>query len=213
MVNAIVVVVAAALGGLVALPLVSLAERHLRFPRRFSRLTRWISCLGTAAVCAGVAAHFGPAWPTPAYLFFTGVALVLTLTDLAEKRLPNAVMYPSFAALLVLLAGAALITEAVPAILGALAGSVVAFAFYLVLRLISPRGIGMGDVKLAAVIGLMLGYLGWYPVVIGCAAGFVIGGLASAFSLARGSASLTSSIPFGPAMLSGAFVAIFLSRV
>ncbi|MDB5621396.1 MAG: prepilin peptidase, partial [Tardiphaga sp.] len=79
------------------------------------------------------------------------------------------------------------------------------------LALISPAGIGMGDVKLSALLGLALGYLGFFPRLIGGTAGFVVGGLVSLIALLARRVTLRSSIPFGPAMLVGAFVGLLLS--
>ena len=84
----------------------------------------------------------------------------------------------------------------------------VLFAVYLFLALISPRSLGMGDVKLAGLLGLFLGWLGWDAVVVGAAAGFVVQALVALVLLAGRRIGLRSELPFGPAMLLGAALAI-----
>ena len=82
--------------------------------------------------------------------------------------------------------------------------------FYFVLRLVYPPGMGFGDVKLAGVLGLYLGYLGWPHVFAGTFAAFLLGGLWSIGLLALRRGTLKSAIPFGPFMLAGAAAAMVL---
>lgn len=69
---------------------------------------------------------------------------------------------------------------------------------------------GFGDVKLAGVLGLYLGYLGWSHIFAGTFVAFLLGGLWSLFILAARRGTLRSAIPFGPFMLAGAAVAMVL---
>jgi leader peptidase (prepilin peptidase)/N-methyltransferase len=82
------------------------------------------------------------------------------------------------------------------------------YGFYFVLALIYPRGMGFGDVKLAGVLGLYLGWLGWAEVVAGAFLGFLFGGVVGGVLLLVRRAGRKSMIPFGPFMLAGALVAI-----
>ena len=79
---------------------------------------------------------------------------------------------------------------------------------FLVLALIAPSGLAMGDVKLAALLGLYLGWIGWNAVVIGGATGFVVQAAAALVLLATRRIGLRGELPFGPAMLLGALLAI-----
>ena len=79
---------------------------------------------------------------------------------------------------------------------------------YLVLALLYPAGLGLGDVKLAGALGLHLGWLGWWGPVVGTVAAFLIGGLVSLALLLARRASRHTAVPFGPSMLGGALVAI-----
>jgi leader peptidase (prepilin peptidase)/N-methyltransferase len=80
-----------------------------------------------------------------------------------------------------------------------------------VLALISPRSLGMGDVKLAGLLGLFLGWLGWDAVVLGAAAGFIVQAVVALLLLAGRRIGLRGELPFGPSMLVGAALAIFLT--
>ena len=91
---------------------------------------------------------------------------------------------------------------------GAPAGTVLAGvlcgAVFLLLHL--AGGMGLGDVKLAGVLGLYLGFYGWAPVVVGAFLGFVVGGLVGLALIAVGRAGRKSAVPYGPSMLVGAWL-------
>ncbi|WP_241977942.1 prepilin peptidase [Cryobacterium cheniae] len=204
-------IVAGLIGAALGVPLTGIAERMLRIRRRFALPVRATVTASTGLLIALVVWKFGVAWELPAYLYLALITVVLSVVDIAEKRLPNALVYPSMIVLPVLLAFAAVASGAWPALLGALVGGAALFAFYFVLALISPGGIGMGDVKLAAVIGFALGYLGWTPFLVGAFGAFLVGGLVSLVALALRRVTLRSSIPFGPSMLAGAFLGVLLA--
>jgi leader peptidase (prepilin peptidase)/N-methyltransferase len=195
-------------------PLAAWTARSLRSPgdRRMSRPTlRIAAALVTAATFGSLAARFGAAWVLPAVLAFAAGATVLALVDLAEHRLPNAVVFPTLAAVGVLLLPASILTGRPTSFVWALAGAGAMFAAYLLLALISPGAMGMGDVKLALLIGLVLGWFGLSAWVIGLLSAFVIGGVVSLVALAMRRVTLRGSIPFGPSMLAGAVVALLLA--
>src|SRR5699024_2872321 len=88
-----------------------------------------------------------------------------------------------------------------------LAGAALAGA-YLVLALISPSGLGMGDVKLAGMIGVVLGWYGWEEVLTGTIAAFVLGGLFAVVLLVSARANRKTQVAFGPWMIAGAVVGL-----
>ena len=79
---------------------------------------------------------------------------------------------------------------------------------YLVLALISPSGLGMGDVKLAGLLGIVLGWYGWEQVLAGTIAAFVLGGLAAVVLLVTARADRRTHLAFGPWMIAGAVVGL-----
>jgi leader peptidase (prepilin peptidase)/N-methyltransferase len=164
--------------------------------------------LGTAALFALGGLRFGVSWELPAFLFFAGAGVLLAVIDLQHRLLPNRVVLPSIVAGAVLLLFAALPGQEWGALLRACVAAAVLFVVFLVMALIAPRGMGWGDVKLAALVGLYLGWIGWGAVVVGAAAGFVVQAAVALALLAGRRIGLRGELPFGPAMLVGAAVAI-----
>ena len=164
--------------------------------------------LATALLFALAALRFGLAWELPAFLVLAAAGVLLAVIDLQHHLLPNRVVLPSIGISAVLLLIAALAEQDWADLLRAGITAVVLFAVFLVLALISPGGLGMGDVKLAGLTGLYLGWIGWAAVVVGAAAGFVIQALLALVLLAGRRIGLRGELPFGPAMLVGAAVVI-----
>lgn len=133
--------------------------------------------------------------------------VLLAVEDFARHRLPNAVMQPTAVALVLLLAVAALLDGAWSGLLRGILAAVVCGGLYLLLALARPTGLGLGDVKLGALLGLWLGWLGWQAVVVGVLAGFVVGGVVGLALIAVRRADRRSAIAFGPWMLLGAAIA------
>ncbi|WP_104091196.1 A24 family peptidase [Arthrobacter sp. GMC3] len=162
----------------------------------------------TGVLFGGMVWRFGVSWTLPAFLFLAVAGVVLSRIDLAHKLLPNAIVLPSFLVALVLLLVDAAANGRWGNMLLALAGSGVMFVIYLVLAIISPRGMGMGDVKLSAVLGLYLGYLSVGPLVLGMFLGFVVGAVTGGVLVIAGLAGRKSAVPFGPSMVAGALLAV-----
>lgn len=147
-------------------------------------------------------------WAVPAYLYLAAVAVALALIDVDTHRLPNAIVLPSIVAMAALLAGASAGSGDWARFVDALLGGVVLFGLYAAMFVVYPRGMGLGDVKLAAVLGLALGWLGWGPLAVGAFAAFLFGGAFSIALLAAGRANRKTALPFGPWMLAGAGVGV-----
>ena len=170
---------------------------------------------GAGAVLFTVLAMLiGASTVLPAWLALAGFGLALAVIDGYHHRLPNRLVAPALLVGVLLLAAHGMLAGDPASVARALAGSVALFAFYLVLALISPSQLGMGDVKLAAVIGLYLGWLGWGPWVLGAAAGPAIGAVASAAVLIRARLARqkgrAGSVAFGPSMLAGVLAVVLL---
>ena len=76
----------------------------------------------------------------------------------------------------------------------------------------SGRGMGLGDVALAPVLGLVLGWLGWGASLTGLAAGFVLGALVGVGLIVSGRTGAGTRVPHGPFLLSGAAVGMFVGE-
>lgn len=160
-----------------------------------------------------------------ACLYFAWMAVRLTAIDIREHLLPNRIVFPSYAVAGLLLLGAAgayfffgpagtrTASDADAGLAGVpglrlMAAAAALWAFYFLLRVVYPQGMGFGDVKLAGVLGLYLGYLGWGHVVAGTFAAFLFGGLWGIGLIVARRGTLKSAIPFGPFMLAGAAAAM-----
>jgi leader peptidase (prepilin peptidase)/N-methyltransferase len=175
-----------------------------------STRTRITTAAVTGALCAALALRMGMDWSLPAFLALAVLAVQLARIDLAHHLLPNPLI------LTLLIAGLALFAIGCSAsagwldLLRAAASAALLFVAYLILAIISPSGIGMGDVKLAAPVGLYLGYLGWSQLFYGGALAFVLGGIFSAVSMSLKRTKKPSEVAFGPAMLAAALgLAVF----
>jgi leader peptidase (prepilin peptidase)/N-methyltransferase len=155
--------------------------------------------LATAALVAACFVAFGLSGKAVVAAFFCTVLVAITATDITHRIVPNRIVLP--AALLVLLAQTALHPSPEWA-LGALGAS----SFLFVAALAYPGGMGMGDVKLALLLGAMLGR----TVAVGLMIGMIAAIVPSVVLLARhGSAARKMGIPFAPFLAFGAVVALF----
>lgn len=143
-----------------------------------------------------------------AYLYLAAISVALAVIDLDVRRLPDAIVLPSY-----LVAGALLV--AVDVLRGDLArlplvviGGAGSFLFYYLLRVLKPGGMGLGDVKLAGVLGMYLGQAGVAQLLVGTFAAFLLGGVVGIALIVARRSTRKSSIPFGPWMLGGAWVGI-----
>lgn len=164
---------------------------------------------GTAVLFGLVAWRLGdtPAL-LPAYLYLAAVAVALALIDIDVRRLPDAIVLPSYPVIAALLLLASALTGDWGALLRAGVGGAGLWLFYLALVLAYPRGMGLGDVKLAGLLGAATAYVGWGAFAVGAFGAFLVGGLyALVLVVARG-AGRKSTVPFGPSMLVGAALGI-----
>ena len=165
----------------------------------------------TFVLSALLAFRFGSTAELPAYLMLGILAVPLARIDMEHHLLPNRLVGPLLGAGLVLLAAAALAQGAAGDLVRGIAGSVILFIVYLVLALTSGNGLGMGDVKLAAPLGLYLGYLGWPHLFYGGALAFVAGGLAAVIMVLRNRGNKPQEVAYGPSMLAaGLAITLFL---
>jgi len=149
-------------------------------------------------------------WALPAFLYLAAVSVALAAIDIDLRRLPDRIVLPSIVVGIVLLAVATFGADDWGLLVRALVGGAVLFAFYFALVLAYPRGMGFGDVKLAALLGLYLGWMGWDALIVGAFAAFLIGGVFAIVLVLVKRANGKTAIPFGPWMLLGAWVGIFL---
>ncbi len=162
--------------------------------------------LTSGAVVAALAWRFAGTPEVVAFCAVAALGVALAAIDLQVQRLPDRLTLPAYPVLLALLVAAALFGhQAWPLVRAVLAALALAGA-YLLLGLIRPGGIGGGDIKLAGLAGLALGWLGWPAVVGGAALGFVLAAVASLGLLAARRITMRSHISFGPFLIGGALL-------
>jgi leader peptidase (prepilin peptidase)/N-methyltransferase len=181
--------------------------------------------LGTAVFFVGVAIYFMPSIAQSpsqvflianvlslvAFLYLVAITVPLAIIDIEAHRLPNAIVLPSYGVAALLFLAASLTTGHFTGLLRGLIGMVALVVIYFVLAFVS-RGMGLGDVKLAGVLGLFLGWSGWGSLFIGAFSAFLLGGLFGIVLIVIRRARRKSGIPFGPWMLAGAWIGILFGN-
>jgi leader peptidase (prepilin peptidase)/N-methyltransferase len=157
----------------------------------------------TAALCVAVVLAGGPLVRVVLGVTLVLVLVPVALIDLEHHIVPNRITGP--AAVVALVLGTALDPGGEPARLLAGAG---AGGFFLIAALCSPRGMGMGDVKLAGVMGLLLGREVAPAILIALVGGVLIGLVLIA--RAEPGQRRSTGMPFGPALALGGLVALFV---
>ena len=138
------------------------------------------------------------------------VAVPLAFTDIAVRRLPDLLTAAAFTGTLALLTAAALTGHHPGHLARAAIGATALAGFYLLLWLIRPGEMGLGDAKLAASIGLALGWVGWHALFAGTFGGFALAAVYGAVLIATHRAGRGSQLPLGPFILIGAFAVFAL---
>ncbi len=135
---------------------------------------------------------------------------LLVVVDLAERRLPDPLVLGTFAALVLPLTTAAAVQGEWGSLGRGLLAALALLLGYFVLALIAPSGLGLGDVKFAAVIGLFLGWFGWTHLAAGTLLGFILNGVVALIVVLMRRRGEGVDIPFGPSMVLGAALAAAL---
>ena len=168
--------------------------------------------LASAGLWVAMGLRFGASWELPAYLVLSSALLALSLIDLDTFLLPNKIVYPLSVAMVVLLGIPALVDSAGSDYVRALLGGVAAFAFFFTVMMISPRGMGFGDVKLSFSLGVALGWLSWGSVFLGLFLGFLLGAVVGVALIATKVLTRKQHVPFGPFLAAGTVLAILIGQ-
>ncbi len=165
--------------------------------------------VAVAGLFAGATLRFGADWALPAYLVLFAALVAICAVDLERRIIPTRLVYGALVAALPLLAAASLAAGEPGRFVRALLGASVAWAALLALHLIAPGAMGFGDVRLAFLLGLFLGWLGWGQVMLGMFAGFLFGAVIGAGLMATGLRGRKDALPFAPFLSAGTAVVIF----
>lgn len=169
-----------------------------------------LTATAAAAVVLGALAGAGAGWTAllPAYVALAVAASVLVVVDIEHHRLPSRLLYPTAVTAAVLLAVAAAVREDWSAYLRSLEATGVVYVVFFALVLISPKALGMGDVRLAALLASYLGFQSWLLVYVGLFAGFLLGAVIALALLISRRATRSTAIPFGPALIAGTLLVL-----
>ena len=147
-------------------------------------------------------------WLLPAYLWFAYFSILLTVTDLDTKLIPNRILLPATVGGVALLGLGALFAGDLAGLVRGLLAGIAYFLVMLILGLIARGALGFGDVKLAFFLGLFVGYIGWGNLVVAGLGSFILGGVVAFILVVSKRASRKDAIPFGPFMTIAAVGAV-----
>jgi len=164
----------------------------------------------TGAIFVATGFLLGVTWALPAYLWFGTTGVVLVLTDIDHRRLPDRIVFAG------LIGGGALLVLAVVGgddfgwgDLGrGVGGAAIYFAFMFLLAELTRGGFGFGDVKAALLLGLFLAFRSWDALAVGVVVAFLLGGLVAVVLMLLRVRGRRDAIAFGPALIAGAMVAV-----
>jgi leader peptidase (prepilin peptidase)/N-methyltransferase len=168
--------------------------------------------LGTAVLFVAAAVRLGATWQLPAFCVFFASLLAISVIDLDHYIIPNRVIYPTLAVTIPLLVVAAAAGGSWDHLRNAAIGGVAGFAVLLAIHVAVPRGMGFGDVRLAGVIGMMLGWLGLRYLFLGLFLAFLLASVIGVALIAARLRSRKDAVPFGPFMALGAVLAVLWGR-
>ncbi|MFE5336409.1 prepilin peptidase [Isoptericola sp. NPDC056573] len=168
---------------------------------------------GAALAAAWAVWASGPGWSTPALVVAAVAGAALWVIDARTHRLPDALTYPTTAVVAALLALAALGGGTWDTALRALLGGLLLGGAYLLLHLVHRSGMGRGDAKLAALLGLVSAWYGWSTLVAAAVLPILLGGAVAIVLMASRRASRGTALAFGPYLLAGAAIAVTLARL
>jgi leader peptidase (prepilin peptidase)/N-methyltransferase len=201
----------AALGALIGTALRRPARALLPTPRQAHPLIAAVTLASITACLFGLLAwRVGVRPELLAYSALAAVCVPLATIDVLEQRLPAKLLMPAYPIVAALLALAALMGHNGATMLRSIAAMTVLLAFYLTIAFAAPGALGAADIRLAGLLGLALGWPGWTTVIVGTLFGLLYGSLTSATMIALRCATHHTLIPFGPALIAGAFTGLLL---
>lgn len=168
--------------------------------------------LATATLFVLFGLEFGADAVVPAFCILGAALVALVWIDLREFRLPREITYTAFVLGALALVVAALVNDEPERIWQAFLGAGIALAIMGGIYLASGGGMGDGDVRLAPLLGLYLGYLNPGIVPVGLFIGFLLGAVVGVAMMAIGRGDRKTALPFGPFLAAGTVIAVFAGQ-
>jgi len=167
----------------------------------------------TAALFAALAWHLGARAELLADSWIAAIGVPLAATDIAVHRLPNRLVLPSYPIVITLLGLADLLDHNPAALLRSLAGMMILLALYSAPYYLLPGAIAGGDVKLAGVLGLGLGWASWSALLTGTFLGWALAAISRLALRATHTVNRDAPIPLGAFLITGALTALLTGTV
>lgn len=156
---------------------------------------------GLSTVAGGLVLwRMGAVPELPAYLYVAAIAGPMAVTDCRTQRIPDVLTLSSYPIVVTLLAGAAAAHHDARPLLRALLAAAATVAFHLLLHLLHPTGLGLGDVKLAGIQGLLCGWTSWTALFVSVALAFTAVASLGAICFFN---DQSACVPFAPFVLTG----------
>ncbi|WP_144123341.1 prepilin peptidase [Catellatospora sichuanensis] len=168
----------------------------------------WTVPVGALAAGLTATSLAGQGWVLVAALLLSVVGVLLAAIDLAVQRLPDPIVWRLALAVAALLALAAATGGGWAAYGRALGGGAALLAGFGLMALLTGGQIGLGDAKVAGVLGLLLGWYGWGPVLLGGLLALLLNGVVAVVLLVARRISWRGSLPMGPSLLGAALLAV-----
>ena len=166
----------------------------------------------TSALFVATVIRLGTDWAVPSFLALVAGLVALAFTDLENLLLPVRIVYPTVLAVVALQLVAVAAGDGAHHLVSAAASGAVAFVAFFALHVASPRGLGFGDVRLAGLIGLGLGWLGGSYAFIALFSGCALAALIGITLIASGRMGRKTPLPLGFFLAAGSFVALFAGQ-
>jgi leader peptidase (prepilin peptidase)/N-methyltransferase len=166
---------------------------------------------GTGALFAAITWHFGLSVALPAYLYLAAIGVTVAVMEFDVRRLPDSIILPSYVLSLLMLMPAGAVDADWRTAERALAGMLALVALFFALALAYPNGGGFGDVKLAGLLGIYLGWLSWTALFIAAIGSLFIAAAGGTAAIAVKHASRSVAVPLAPCLVAAAVLALFIA--
>lgn len=181
-------------------------ERDLRIPRQ-----GWLVPLGSVLGAGMTWAYLDRPATLVLFLALLWPLLRLAAIDQDVHRLPDRITKPLYPVLALALLVPALVEDAWPDYVRAMIAALVGFVVYLVLAVVGRGGLGLGDVKLAGILGMACGWVSWSTLVAGLVAGIFLAAAWAAYLLVTRRATRKDYVPLGPFLIVGAVLSLVVA--
>ena len=168
--------------------------------------------IATAGLFVAAALRLGADPALPAFLVVFAALLAISAVDLERYIVPNRILYPALFVAAPLLVLAAAADGEWSSLWGAALGGALAWGLLFAIHMASPRGMGFGDVRLAGLVGMLLGWLSIGHVLLGLFLGFLTAAVVGVALVLAGTRGRKDKVPFGPFLALGTILAVLVGE-